>query len=163
MKHLIFNGCVRSLWSPVLHLLLYTGPDVVLGLPEDQLRAEDGGDAGCPGDLQRHHPPHALLAARRLQQSALPRGGAGQVPVQRLLVRIKFKALCPRWAEPLRRQRRRGGGFEWRREDVGAEPDSVNASDGQKHACFMAGHISSRWITFKNMSNRQTEKIKCPC
>lgn len=58
--------------SPVLHLLLYTRPGVVLGVPEDQLRAEDGGDAGGGGDLQRHYPPDALLAAGWIQQSSVP-------------------------------------------------------------------------------------------
>lgn len=61
----------------------------MLSVPKDQLRAEDGGDAGRRGGLQRHHPLHALLAARRLQQGALPHGGAGQVPARRSLVRIR--------------------------------------------------------------------------
>lgn len=93
--------CLLCFLSPVLHLLLYPGPGVVFGVPEDQLRAEDGGDAGRRGDLQRHHPPHALLAPRRVQQSALPSGGAGQVPAQqrRLLGRIKVEA--EGWAEPV--------------------------------------------------------------
>lgn len=49
--------------SAVLHLLLYTGPGVMLSVPKDQLRAEDGGDAGCCGDLQHHHPPDTRLPA----------------------------------------------------------------------------------------------------
>lgn len=68
----------------------------MLSVPEDQLRAEDGGDAGRRGDLQRHHPLHTLLVAGRLQQSALPRRGAGQVPAQRLLVWIKVQAVDPK-------------------------------------------------------------------
>lgn len=44
----------------------------MLGVPEDQLRAEDGGDAGGSGDLQRHYPPDALLTAGWIQQSSVP-------------------------------------------------------------------------------------------
>lgn len=40
----------------VLYLLLYTGLGVMLRVLEDQLRAEDGGDAGRRGNLQHHHP-----------------------------------------------------------------------------------------------------------
>lgn len=51
-----------SLFSfTVLHLLLYSGSGVVLSVPEDKLRAEDGGDACCRGDLQHHHPPDTCL------------------------------------------------------------------------------------------------------
>lgn len=73
----------------------------MFGVPEDQLRAEDGGDAGRRGDLQRHHPPHTLLAPRRVQQSALSRGGAGQVPAQGLLGQTKVKTVRLGWAEPV--------------------------------------------------------------
>lgn len=66
--------------SSVLHLLLHSGPGLVLSLPEDQLRAEDGGDAGCRGDLQHHHPADSRLPAGRIQQSPLPHGQGGQVP-----------------------------------------------------------------------------------
>lgn len=87
--------------SPVLHLLLYTGPGVMFGVPEDQLWTEDGGDAGRRGDLQRHHPTHTLFAAGWVQQGAVPCGDAGQVHAQQLLVRIKVKAVCLRWAGPV--------------------------------------------------------------
>lgn len=49
--------------SLVLHLLLHSGPGVVLRLPEDQLRTEDDCDAGCRGDIQHHHPPDARVPA----------------------------------------------------------------------------------------------------
>lgn len=68
----------------VLHLLLHSGLGFVLGFPENQLRAEDGGDAGRLGDLQHHHPPDARLAARRLQQSSVQHPGAGPVPERTL-------------------------------------------------------------------------------
>lgn len=59
-------GCLLPL--PVPHLLLHPRPGVLLGVPEDQLRAQDGGDAGGCGHLQRGHPADSLLAAGPVQQ-----------------------------------------------------------------------------------------------
>ena len=63
--------------SPVLYLLLYPGAGVMFCVPEDQLRVEDGGDAGCCGDIQCHYPPDARPAAGRLQHSAVPHADTG--------------------------------------------------------------------------------------
>lgn len=63
--------------SPVLHLLLYSGPGVMLGVPEDQLWAEDGGDACCRGDLQHHHPSDTCLFVGWIQQSTVPHRWTG--------------------------------------------------------------------------------------
>lgn len=56
------------LFPPVPDLLLHPRPGVLLGVPEDQLRAQDGGDAGGRGHLQRGHPADSLLAAGPVQQ-----------------------------------------------------------------------------------------------
>lgn len=72
------------LFLPVFDLLLHPRPGVLLGVPEDQLRAEDGGDAGGRGHLQRGHPADALLAAGRIQQCAVPHRHLGQVPTKPL-------------------------------------------------------------------------------
>lgn len=64
---------------PVFNLQLRAGSDLLLGVPEDKLRAEDGYHVDGRGGLQRHHPANSRFSARRIQQISVQDRKPGQV------------------------------------------------------------------------------------
>lgn len=73
---------------PVLHIQLHPGPDLLLRVPEGELRVKNADHDGGPGGLQHHSAPHPRPCLGRVQP-----GPVSEVSRPALLVLITLVAI----------------------------------------------------------------------
>lgn len=85
--------CVSFSPVPVLHIQLHPGPDLLLRVPEGELRVKNADHDGGPGGLQHHPAPHPRPRLGRVQP-----GPVSEVSRPARLVLITLVAIMVLWS-----------------------------------------------------------------